>query len=160
MNFRKKVASSISALKRVRPFIPLNTAIKIYKGVIEPHFDYGSVFRDGLSQELIEKLQKLQNRAARVITKSSFDTNSSYLLNSLGWDRWSIRRAKKRANLMYKCVNELAPDYLCNMYIPRVSYYNLTWHHPKVIPSETKNWPTKANHQLQRCLTMERSSCM
>ena len=27
-------------LKRVRPFVSLHTAIKIYKGLIEPHFDY------------------------------------------------------------------------------------------------------------------------
>ena len=69
----KKVAFSIGALKRIRPFISwsMHTAIKIYKGLIEPHFDYCSVVWDGLSQQLSEKLQKLQNRAARVITKSS-----------------------------------------------------------------------------------------
>ena len=33
----KKIASSIGALKRVRPFISLHTAIKMYKGLIEPH---------------------------------------------------------------------------------------------------------------------------
>ena len=79
----KKVASSISALKRVRPFISMHTAIKIYKGLIEPHFDYCSVVWDGFSRQLSEKLQKLQNGAARVVTKSSYDTNSGYLLNSL-----------------------------------------------------------------------------
>ena len=72
--------SSIGALKRVRPFISMHTAIKIYKGLIEPHFDYCSVVWDGLSQQLSEKVQKLQNRAARVITKSSYNTNSNYLL--------------------------------------------------------------------------------
>ena len=35
----KEVCSSIDALKRVRPFVSLHTAIKIYKGLIEPHFD-------------------------------------------------------------------------------------------------------------------------
>ena len=121
----KKVDSSIGALKCVRPFIPLNTAIKIYKGLMEPHFDYCSVVWDSLCQVLSKKLQKLQNRAARVITKSSYDTNSSYLLTSLGWDKLSIRRAKQKANLMYKCVNKHAPHYLCNMFTPRVSSYNL-----------------------------------
>ena len=121
----KKVASSISALKRVRLFIPLDTAIKIYKGLIEPHYCSDCLVWHGLSQELSEKLQKQQYRAARVITKSSYDTNSSYLLTSLGWDKLSIRRAKKKANLMYKCVNKSAPNYLRNMFIPRVSSYNL-----------------------------------
>ena len=123
----KKVASSIGALKRVRPFISMHTAIKIYKGLIEPHFDYCSVVWDGLSQQLSEKLQKLQNRAARVITKSSYNTNSSYLLNSLSWDNLSVRRTKQKANLMYKCVNKLAPNYICNMFTPRALSFGSPW---------------------------------
>ena len=100
----KTVSSGIGALKRVRPFVSMHTAIKIYKGLIEPHFDYCSAVWDGLTQQLSEKLQKLQNRAIRVITKSSYDTSSRFLLNSLGWDNLSVRRAKQKANLMYKCI--------------------------------------------------------
>ena len=95
----KKVSSSIDALKRIRPFVSMHTAVEIYKGLIEPHFDYCSAFWDGLSQQLSDKLQKLQNRAARVITKSSrYDASSRQLLNFLGWDNLSIRRAKQKAN--------------------------------------------------------------
>ena len=72
------------------------------------------VWRDDLSQQLSEKLQKLQNRAARVITKSSYNANSCYLLDSLSWDNLSVRRTRGKANFMYKCVNKLAPNYLCN----------------------------------------------
>ena len=64
----------------------MHTAIKIYKGLIELHFDYSL------------NLQKL-NRAIRVITKSSYDTSSRYLLNSLGWDNLFVRRVKQEANL-------------------------------------------------------------
>ena len=78
-----KVSSGVGALKRVRPFVSMHTAIKIYKGLIEPHFDYCSAVWDGLTQQLSEKLQ---NRAIRVITKSSYDTSSRFLLTSLGWD--------------------------------------------------------------------------
>ena len=52
----------------------MHTAIKIYKGVIEPRFDYCGVVWDGLSRQLSEKLQKLQNRSSRDITKPSYDT--------------------------------------------------------------------------------------
>ena len=120
----KKVSPGIGALKRVRPFVSMHTAIKIYKGLIEPHFDYCSAVWDGLTQQLSEKLQKLQNRAIRVITKSSYDTSSRFLLNSLGWDNLSVRRAKQKANLMYKFINNLAPAHLCNSFAPRTpSYY-------------------------------------
>ena len=36
----RKVSSVIGALKRVRPFIPKETAIKIYNALILPNFDY------------------------------------------------------------------------------------------------------------------------
>ena len=86
----KKVSSGVGALKRVRPFVSMHTAIKIYKGLIEPHFDYCSAVWDGLTQQLSEKLQKLQNRAIRVITKSSYDISSRFL-NQLGWDNLSVK---------------------------------------------------------------------
>ena len=89
----------IGALKRVRLFISMHTAIKIHKGLIELHFDYCRAVWDGLTQQLSDKLQKLQNRAIRVITRSSYNTSSRFLLNSLGWDNLSVRRAKQKANL-------------------------------------------------------------
>ena len=45
----KKVSSGISALRRVRPFVLMYTAIKIYKGLIEQHFDYCSAVWDSLA---------------------------------------------------------------------------------------------------------------
>ena len=120
----KKLSSGIGALKRVTPFVSIHTAIKICKGLIDPHFDYCSaVWVLAWPNRYREKLQKLQNRASRVITKSSYDTSSRFLLNSLGWDNLSVRRAKQKANLMYKCINNLAPAYLCNLFVPRTPYY-------------------------------------
>ena len=81
-----KVSSGIGALTWVRPFISMHTAVKMYKGLIEPHFDYCRAVWDGLTQQCSEKLQKLRNHAMRVITKSSYDTSSRFLRNALAWD--------------------------------------------------------------------------
>ena len=97
--------------------------LKYIPRFFEPHFHYCSAVWDGLTQQLSEKLQKLQNRAIRVITKSSYDASSRFLLNSLGWDNLSVRRAQQKANLMYKCINNLAPAYLCNLFAPRTPNY-------------------------------------
>ena len=91
----KKIASGIGALKRLMPFISKNTAVIIYKALIEPHFDYCSSVWYGISDRLSKKLQKLQNRAARVITKSTYDTSAKPLLNSLNWDDLATRRKKQ-----------------------------------------------------------------
>ena len=94
--------------------------------IILPHFDYCSPVWDGLSGCLSDKLQKLQNRAARVITQSPFDTSSNLLLTMLKWEKLSLRRKKQKALIMYKTLNELAPDYLQCLFTQRhVNDYNL-----------------------------------
>ena len=92
-----KVASAIGALKRVRRFIFNQTAFQVYEALIMPHFHYWSPVWDCLSRYLSDKLQKLQNRAARVITKSPFDTSSNRLPSTLDWERLSLRRKKPKA---------------------------------------------------------------
>ena len=56
----KKVSSGIGALKRVRPFVSMHTAIKIFQGLIEPHFDYCSAVWDGLTQQLSGKFKNFK----------------------------------------------------------------------------------------------------
>ncbi len=135
-NVSKKIASAIGALKRVRQFIDTDTALKIYIALIQPYFDYCSAVWDGLNITLNDKLQKLQNRAARIITKSRYDTSSSELFGKLGWDTselfgklgWDnllIRRKKHKAILMFKTVNDLTPHYLRELFQSRSTGYNL-----------------------------------
>jgi len=52
------------------------------------------------------------------LSSLALDDQGWFLLNSLGWDNLSVRRAKQKANLMYKCINNLAPAYLCNLFAP------------------------------------------
>ena len=77
-NISKKVA-----LKRMRCFISRETAIKVYQGLIEPYLTYCPSVWDGMGIELCEKLQKLQNRAARAIICSSYDIQSILYSKSL-----------------------------------------------------------------------------
>ena len=80
----KIVSSGIGALKRLRPFICEDTAIVLYRALIEPYFDYYCPVWDGLSNELADKSQKLQNRAIRVITKSDSYSGADALRGKLG----------------------------------------------------------------------------
>ena len=105
----KKISSGIGALKRIRPFISQNIAVQIYKALIEPHFECCSPVWHGINNKLSDKLQKLQNRAARAITQSNFDTSSSYLRNLPGWDDLSTRRDKQLSIAMFKTLNGFFP---------------------------------------------------
>ena len=50
----------------------------------------------------IDKLQKLQNRVARVITRRSYDVSANHLLISLRQDNLAKRRKKLKATLTFK----------------------------------------------------------
>jgi len=65
----------------------------------------------------LDKLQKLQNRAVRVITRSSYDTSASFLLNRLHWDNLSTRQRKLKATLMFKTIKALSPRRTCKNYL-------------------------------------------
>ena len=66
----KKIASGIGALKRIRHLIPASTLHLIYQALIKPHFDYCDNVWGNCGKTLRDKLQKLQNRTARVLTFS------------------------------------------------------------------------------------------
>ena len=106
-----------------------------------PHFDYCSPVWDCLSGYLRDKLQKLQNRAARVITKLPFDTSSNHLLSTLNWERLFLRRKKQKALTMFKTVNGFAPHYLQSLFSQHHSVYNLRDSEGKLtLPKPSSNY--------------------
>jgi len=110
-------SSGIGALKRLRSFISEETAaILPYRALIEPHFDYCCPVWNGLSNELADNLQKLQNRVVRVITKSDYHSSATALRTRLRWDDLSIRRKKTKAKLMFNAENESTPEYLQDLF--------------------------------------------
>ena len=115
----KKIASGLGALKRIRPFVPLSTLHTIFYSLIQPHFDYCSVVWGNCNKTLAAKLQKLQNRSARILTFSSYDTNADCLLEGLGWENLETQRKIQKSIMVYKSVNGLAPEYLCSKFSER-----------------------------------------
>ena len=76
----EKIASGIGAIKRIRPFVSPEILHYIYNALVQPHFDYCSVVWGNCGKTLSESLQKLQNRAARILTSFSYDADARYLL--------------------------------------------------------------------------------
>ena len=125
-NLTKKIASAIDALKRIRPFITTKTAVQVYQVLIQPHFDNCCSVWDAIGETLSNKIQKLQNMAVRVITRSGYDINASFILNNLNLDNLCLRRKKIKAGIMFKIlVKSDAPSYLQNLFSIRGTGYNL-----------------------------------
>ena len=69
----KKVASGIGIIKRVKPFVTHETFHNLYNSLVLSYFDYCSPLWDNCGSIFIDKLQKLLNRAARIITGANYD---------------------------------------------------------------------------------------
>ena len=149
----RKVSSAIGAFKRIRHFISANTALQIYNALILPHFDYCSPVWDCLRGQSSDKLQKLQNRAARVITKLPFHTSSNLLLDTLKWAKLSLRRKKQKARIMYKTIHDLAPEYLQRLFSQGDAEYNLRKLEGKLtLPKPNTNYLKRSFFYRGTCL--------
>ena len=115
----KRVGRSINCLKQARKFVPKNILLVIYSSLILPLFDYCDAVWANLNKGLSSKLQKLQNRAARIITFQGYDIRSSDILNHLNWDQLSVRRSKRICVIMNNIINGTVPDYLSQMFMKR-----------------------------------------
>ena len=72
-----------------------------------------------------DKLQKLQNRAARVLTYSNYDADVNNLFELLGWKSLDSQRQIEKTTMVFKSLQGLAPKYLCSIFVHRVSGYCL-----------------------------------
>ena len=115
-NTIKKVSRGIGMLKFSKRYLPKESLIMLYRSLIEPYFRYCCPVWGSCGASALDKLQKLQNRAARIVTNSPYDASALPLIGSLGW--LTIRELIdfETSKMVYKSLNALAPDYLRNLF--------------------------------------------
>ena len=74
---------------------------------------------------LRNNVQKLQNRAARVLTYSSYGVDTGHLFKLLGWINLACQQQIQRATMVYRSLHGLAPNYLSSKSERREVAYNL-----------------------------------
>ena len=112
------ISSKISLLKQLSSYIPFEAQKMFYQGYILPLIDYGSITWGTTSKNNIERLLKLQKRAARIILNANYDTASSYMFEKLGWSAITERHNYNKAVLIYKALNNLTPTYISDLLTP------------------------------------------
>ena len=121
----KRVSSALSALRQICRYVPQETLITIYNALIKPLFDYCDAVWGNLNCTLKARLQKLQNRAGRIITRKGYEERSLNIRKQLGWDDLETTRHKDIAIFMYKTLNELAPSYLSELFSSSDNRYTM-----------------------------------
>ena len=119
-------ASGLHCIKHVRKLVPRETLGMIYKALIQPYFDYCSAVWGSIGVGQSERLQKLQNRAAQLITSSDLNVRSSTLLSDLGWDSLERRHSKQLAIIiiLFKVLHNLSPTCLNSIFTTTSSVHS------------------------------------
>lgn len=123
----KKIARKVYFFKKIRNNIPFSCAMNIYNTIIKPHFEYCSSILYLNNNEMMKRLQILQNKAMRSILKVDRYTSKSVLLSSLNWLNVEQKIKINVLLIIFKIKYNLYPMYLTEKlkYVKDIHNYNL-----------------------------------
>ena len=99
---QSKVSQRLGVLKRIKHLLPLYARKLYVMTLIVPLFDYASiVWGDKNNKVLMNLLQVLHSKAAKLILNESFWSSSTEALEQLNWLTLSQRRELQRCVYMY-----------------------------------------------------------
>ena len=102
-------------IRQIRKYLDKQATEKLVHAFVTSNIDYCNSLLFGTNISVIDKLQKLQNAAARVILGARKYDHITPLLKELHWLPVSYRISFKIALLTYKCLNDRAPNYLSDL---------------------------------------------
>jgi hypothetical protein len=108
----KSANFQLKAIGRIRNYLSSEASASLVHAFITSKLDYGNSLLFGLPDTLLKKLQKIQNTAARILTRTKKYDHITHVLKELHWLPVEKRIHFKVLVLTYKCLNKCAPEYL------------------------------------------------
>ena len=131
---RNKAMDSVRNLHRVNHLLEEKHRIALYKAIISPLFSYGDIIWGGCTKKDSEKLQRVQNFAAKSITGNRKYDSASASLKKLKFLNLEQRRQVHQTVFVHKsltekntaAINELYTSYLSSANTRRAEHKKLT----------------------------------
>ncbi len=118
-NICRHAALAIYKIGQIRKYLDLKTTERLIHAFVSSRIDYCNSLLYGLPQYQLNKIQRIQNSAAKLTVMKR--DNVSSILNDLHWLPIAKRIEFKILLITFKCLNGLAPVYLSDLltkYIP------------------------------------------
>ena len=153
-----KMNRSIGILKRVRHIVRKDSLMLLYQTMIEPYFRYCNVVWGQCNEGLKDKLQNLQNRAARTIAKLKYyEADHQKLLSDFGWLSVRDLITYDTGVFMYEIVHSLAPGHITDLFVSKKLFIDialdlLKW---KYFHSPSKFKVRPRGHYILGCQDLE-----
>ena len=111
----RKAFYNLYNISRIRKYLDFNSCQTVILALVISHLDQCNALFYNLPQYLLDKLQKVQNAAARVLARTPFRHHITPILASLHWLPAKHRIVFKFLVIVNKCLHGLGPFYLCNL---------------------------------------------
>ena len=114
----------IRNIGRIRNFITTTACKTLVNSLVTSRLDYGNILLNGINKTTLNRLQKVQNTAARLITRTRKHEHITPILADLHWLPVQYRPQYKILTYVYCALNDIGPAYireLVNLHVPNRS---------------------------------------
>ena len=134
-------------IARIRSYLTDEATKTLVQSLVISRLDYGNSLYYGISKANMNKLQHVQNAAARLVARKSRRDHITPTLYMLHWLPVEYRVIFKLLVLVYRAVNGQAPEYLCQLlhsYTPTRALRSADQHLLQVPRTRRKNCGDRA----------------
>ena len=114
-NVSRSCYGQLRKIGRIRRYLSSEATKSLVNGLVTSRLDYCNALLHGLPKSLIDKLQRVQNTAARIITRTCRRSHITPVLKELHWLPIQYRIQYKILVHTYNALNDRAPVYIKEM---------------------------------------------
>ena len=111
----KKISRALGMIGHAKHCLPLNILQTMYRSMVEPYFRFRCPIWGGCGTTAFNKLQKLQNRAARIVTNSPYRMFALSIIRQLGWQTMNELIRTETLKMVYRSINREVSEYLTRL---------------------------------------------
>lgn len=112
----KKISKKISMLRRMKKKLDIDTRLLLFNTIISPHYDYCSTLLFLATNNELDQLQRLQNRAMRIILNAGPMEHIQNMLQTCDLLSVKQRIYYNVLKFMFKIKRNLLPPYLISLF--------------------------------------------
>ena len=124
-NACRSTASALRSIGHIRHYLTNEATKTLVHSFVTSRLDCNNSLLYGVPQRNLQKLQMLQNAAARLVTRAPRRCHTSQILQDLHWLTVENRIKFKLLLLTYKALNDSSPSYITDLLSPYVPARNL-----------------------------------
>lgn len=144
-----KISQRLGMLRRIKHLLPQETRKLMVNTLVMPLMDYADVvWGDRNNVSLMQQIQVLHNKAAKLVLDLPWFSSSTLALQSVKWKLLKDRRFFHRCAFVFKSLNGTVDFNFGNSFIYDIHSYNIRNKSNMILPKSKTNWGQQRSEYL------------